>query len=310
MTSKSPVRSCDDVDGEALNYAEIKALCAGNPQIKEKMNLDVEVSKLKLLKADYQSQRYRLQDDLLQNFPKRIEASKGHIEGFKADVARLETNTHRTEEGISPMVVGDRTYTDRVEAGVALIEACKGIKTTDAEIIGSYRGFDMYISFNKHTSEFTCHMKGNMTHTATLSNDASGCISRINNAFDKIPDRLKASEVQLQTLNEQVENTKAELAKPFAFEAELAEKSARLAELDASLDIGGATPVLVPEGAEKPLGEVAAKGVASMSPGTSAQISAKGKPSLLEALERNAEKSRIMFGGGADTKENPKEVAI
>jgi hypothetical protein len=198
MTSKSPVRSCDDVDEEALSYAEIKALCAGNPAIKEKMNLDIEVSKLKLLKADHQSQMYRLQDDINLNFPKRIEAAKGHIEGFEADMARLETNTHRTEEGISPMTIGGKTLTDRVEAGQALIDACKAIKTTEGEKVGSYRGFDLTISFNKLTSEFTCSMKGAMTHVATLSNDPSGCISRINNAFDKIPDRLRASENQFK----------------------------------------------------------------------------------------------------------------
>jgi len=326
MTSKSPVRSCDDVDEEALSYAEIKALCAGNPAIKEKMNLDVEVSKLKLLKSDYQSQHYRLQDDLLQNFPKRIEAAKGHIEGFKADIARLETNTHRTEEGISPMVVAllpdltayrrdgrGKTYTDRVEAGQALIDACKAIRTSEALKIGIYRGFDLYLSFNKVTSEFTCSMKGSMTHTATLSNDPSGCISRINNAFDKIPERLRSSENQLQTLHEQVENAKAELAKPFAFEDELAEKSARLAELDASLDMDGNTPpVHVPDFDDRPGGEVAAKSTVSAVSGkainTPEAVGTKAKPSLLEALNKGVEKSRAEFGG--DDKQKPKEVAI
>ena len=167
----------------------------------------------------------------------------------------------------------------------------------------------MYISFNKITSEFTCSMKGSMTHTATLSNDPSGCISRINNAFDKIPERLKSSEVQLQTLHEQVENAKAELAKPFAFEAELAEKSARLAELDASLDMDDmpSAPIL-------PEQDDAAKSVAVKQTIKTASaydaVSAKGKPSLLEALERNAEKSRAEFGGGTDTKKTPKEAVI
>ena len=309
MTSKSPVRSCDDVDEESLSYAEIKALCAGNPTIKEKMNLDIEVSKLKLLKADYQSQHYRLQDNLLQNFPKRIEASKGHIKGFKADMERLETNTHRTEEGISPMVVGGKTYTDRGEAGAALIEACKRIKSADAVNIGSYRGFDMSISFNKIASEFTCSMKGSMTHTATLSNDASGCISRINNAFDKIPERLKSSEVQLQTLHEQAENAKTELAKPFAFEAELAEKSSRLAELNATLDMDDrpSAPILPEQ--EDVAKSVTVKQSIKIDSAYGA-VSAKGKPSLLEALERNAEKSRAVFGGGTDAKKTPKEAVI
>jgi hypothetical protein len=184
MTSKSPVRVCDDVDEQELSYAEIKALCAGNPHIKEKMNLDIEVAKLKLLKSEHQSQHYRLQDDLLKNFPKKIEAAKGHIEGFKADMARLEINTHRTEEGISPMTIGTNTYTDRGEAGAALLEACKGITTTDAVKIGSYRGFDMLISFDSFNKVFNCSMKGSMTHTTALGNDSFGNITRINNTFD------------------------------------------------------------------------------------------------------------------------------
>ena len=139
MTSKSPVRSCDDVDEDALSYAEIKALCAGNPHIKEKMQLDIEVARLKLLKADHQSQQYRLQDDILKNFPSRIESAKANIAGFKADIQRLENNTHKTEEGISPMKIGDKIYTDRGEAGIALLEACKDIKTSATTHIGSYR---------------------------------------------------------------------------------------------------------------------------------------------------------------------------
>jgi hypothetical protein len=315
MTSKSPVRSCDDVDEEALSYAEIKALCAGNPAIKEKMNLDIEVSKLKLLKADYQSNHYRLQDDLLQNYPKRIEAAKGHIEGFKADIARLETNTHRTEEGISPMVIGNKTYTDRGEAGQALIDACKAIKTTDATKIGSYRGFDMMISYNHISSEFTCSMKGNMTHTATLSSDPSGCISRINNAFDKIPERLMASENQLQTLYEQVENAKTELAKPFAFEGDLIAKSARLAELDASLDMSGATTPMPDAGLDSvgDESESAAKQVKSNLSGITTDkpdaVSAKARPSLFTAMKKGEEKSRIEFGGG-DMETKTKEAVI
>jgi len=158
-------------------------------------------------------------------------------------------------------------------------------------------------------------MKGSMTHTATLSNDPSGCISRINNAFDKIPERLRASENQLQTLHEQVENAKTELAKPFAFDADLAVKSARLAELDASLDMSGnSAPVQVPEDdIERPDDEVAAKSTVKATPGKLANtpdtVSAKAKPSLLAAIEKNAEKSRAEFGGG-DDKSKPKDVAI
>jgi hypothetical protein len=293
MTSKSPVRSCDDVDAEALSYAEIKALATGNPLIIEKAQLDSDVAKLKMSKADHKSQHYRLQDDLLQNFPKRIEAAKGHIEGFKVDMARLETNTHRTEEGISPMVIDGKTYTDRSEAGAALLDACQNIQTTEAVNVGSYRGFDLLISYDKRFNEFTCSMKGNMTHTATLGLDSSGNITRINNAFDKISERLASSEAQLQNLHEQMENTKIELQKPFAFEAELAEKSARLAELDSLLNIDGRTPPRTSEhGNVAHSGEVAAKT-------TPSNLSGKPtpKPSMLAALEKGAARSRAEFGG-------------
>jgi hypothetical protein len=310
MTSKSPVRSCDDVDEEALSYAEIKALCAGNPHIKEKMNLDIDVSKLKLLKSEHQSQRYRLEDALMQSFPKRIEATKGHIEGFKADMAKLETNTHRTEEGISPMTIGDKTYTDRGEAGAALLEACKSITTTELVKIGSYRGFDMHIAFDKHNSEFTCSMKGSMTHTAALGTDESGNITRINNAFDKIPQRLASSEAQLQTLREQVENAKTELAKPFAFEAEFAEKSARLAELDAMLNMSDSpdTERKPEQAAGRDIAVAAAAKSKTVESNTHA-ISAKERPSMLAALERGAEKSRAAFSG-TDSPPKTKEAAI
>jgi hypothetical protein len=279
MTSKSPVRACEDIDEEALSYAEIKALCAGDPKIAEKMNLDNEVAKLRLLKADYNSQHYRLQDALLKGFPTQIKTTKGHIAGFQADLARLETNTHRTEEGISPMVIAGKTYTDRGEAGAALLEACKNIETTEPTKVGSYRGFDMLLSFDSDNKKFYCAMKGGMTHGTDLGDDSFGNITRINNAFDKIPARLKSSETQLQTLHDQVKNAKIELEKPFPFEAELAEKSARLTELDTMLSLDGTLEL-----------QEAAKAAPA--------LSAKAKPSLLDQLERNAEKSRAMFGAG------------
>jgi hypothetical protein len=301
MTSKSPVRSCDDVDEQELSYAEIKALCAGNPHIKEKMNLDIDVAKLKLLKSEHQNTHYRLQDDLLKNFPQRIETAKGHIEGFKADMARLESNTHRTEESISPMTIGDKVYTDRGEAGAALLEVCKGITTTEQTKIGSYRGFDMLISFDMFNKEFKCDMKGSMTHTAMLGNDSFGNITRINNAFDKIPQRLQSSEVQLQMLYEQVENAKTELQRPFPHEQELADKTARLAELDTMLNMDE-NP-----GAEK-TGEQE-RGGDDVPERESAAMCAKEKPSILGALEQYAEKSRAMFGATEKT-EKSKEVSL
>jgi hypothetical protein len=282
MTSKSPVRSCDDVDEDALSYAEIKALCAGNPLIKEKMQLDIEVAKLKLLRADHQSQQYRLQDNLLTAFPKRIESAKAFIAAFNSDISRLETHTHKTEEGISPMTLGGRVYTERSDAGAALMEACKGITTTEQTCIGSYRGFDMFVSFDSFNKEFHIALKGEMTHTAVLGDDASGNITRINNAFDRIPQRLQSVQAELQTVHDQIENAKIELDKPFAFETEFAEKTARLAELDAMLNLDEPSePVLFPDDAE-------IAGTAAKSPNE--------KPSILEALRQGAEKSRAMFG--------------
>jgi len=302
MTSKSPVRSCDDVDEDALSYAEIKALCAGNPLIREKMELDIEVAKLRLLKGNFQSQQYRLQDDLLTNFPRRIEESKGFIECFKRDAERLETNTHKGEEGISPMTIGGKTYTDRSEAGAALLDACKSITTTTPEKIGSYRGFDMLISFDTINKAFNIIMKGSMTHTTTLGDDSSGNITRINNAFDRIPERLHSVEVQLQTLTGQMENARIELDKHFPFEKELADKSARLAVLDASLNMDGRPD----ERAGNEPVPVAAETAAKAAP----PISAKEKPSILETLKINAEKSRQMFGGKAETQDKKKETVI
>jgi len=296
MTSKSPVRSCDDVDEDALSYAEIKALCAGNPHIKEKMQLDIEVAKLKLLKADHQSQQYRLQDDLLVNFPKRIESAKRHIAGLNADIARLESNTHKSEEGISPMTIGEKTYTDRSEAGAALLDIYKNITTTEPAKIGSYRGFDMYLSFDSINKQFDLAMKGDMTHTATLGNDISGNITRINNAFEKIPQRLQSVEAQLQSVYDQIENAKTELDKPFAFDTEFAEKSARLAELDASLNMD-----------EPP--ELAAIGDEGVAEDMPEPMSAKEKPSILAALKQGVERSQSTFGVGPD-KEGRSEVCI
>ena len=260
------------------------------------MQLDIEIAKLKLLKADHTSQQYRLQDDLLVNFPKRVEGVKGHLAGFNADIARLETNTHKTEEGISPMTIGKKTYTDRGDAGAALLEACKTVKTTEKTKIGSYRGFDMSISFDSFTKEFNIDLKGSMTHTAVLGADASGNITRINNVFDKIPQRLHSSEAQLQTLYDQMENARAEFDRPFAFEAEFADKSARLAELDTMLNMDEVPePVLIGT-------EDAAKTNCPV-------IEAKEKPSILEALKQGAEKSKSLFGSKSEPEKKP-EICI
>ena len=239
MTSKSPVRTCDDMDEQALSYAEIKALCAGNPLIAEKMGLDVEVAKLKMLKASHQSQQYRLEDNLRLHFPKQIESSKLAIEGYKADITRLEVHTQRVEEGISPMKIGADSYTERKDAGTALVESCRKIKGIGPEKVGEYRGFEIHISFDTMSREYKCQLKGAMTHAVSLGADPSGNIIRIDNALDKIPVTMDKVETKLQSLYSQVENAKVELTKPFAQETELAEKSARLTELDTLLSLDG-----------------------------------------------------------------------
>lgn len=239
MTSKSPVRTCDDMDEQALSYAEIKALCAGNPLIAEKMGLDVEVAKLKMFKAHHQSQQYQLEDNLRLTFPKQIESSKLAIVGYKADMSRLEANTHKGFEGISPMKIGAFNYTERKDAGTALIQSCHNVKGTTPEKVGDYRGFDMYVYYEPLGSEYKCFLKGAMSHTVSLGIDPVGNITRIDNALERIAMTLDGTEANLQTLYSQVENAKLELAKPFPLEDELTVKSARLTELDALLSLDG-----------------------------------------------------------------------
>ena len=307
MTSKSPVRSCDDVDEDALSYAEIKALCAGNPQIKEKMQLDIEVSKLKMLKADHMSGQYRMQDELLTMYPKRIKESQDFIAAFHADIKHLETSTSITENGISPMIIGNQTYTDRIAAGEALIEACKGIETTEQVKIGEYRGFDMLLSFDNFNREFKVDLKGSMSHVAVLGDDVSGNITRINNAFERIPQRLASIETQLENLSNQQANAKAELERPFEREQELADKSKRLAELDSMLNLDGVPDIVVMGDAEIDAVDeiIEDDGIAAKAVPTSG----KKKPSLLETLERNAEKSKEMFNNALD-RNKPIEAMI
>jgi len=236
MTNKSPVRACEDIDEQALSYAEIKALCAGNPLIKEKMNLDIEVSKLQFLKSDYQKQYFSLQDSINQGFPKMINATIENIERTKSDLEKIKT--HKClDEGIAAMVINSQNYTNRTEAGEAIIEICRNIKSQDVVKIGSYRGFDLSVYFNSDTKEFTCIIKGTMTYLSGLSDDPSGNITRINNVIEKIPEQLEQLEERLQTTQEQLKNAKLELAKPFRFETDLAKKSARLVELDSLLNM-------------------------------------------------------------------------
>ena len=238
MTSKSPVRSCDDVDETALSFAEIKALCAGDPRIKERMDLDVEVAKLKLMKADHQSKQYRLEDQLLKYFPQEIETNKGYIQGFEADLETLAAHPH-PEDSFAGMEIRGDVLTDKENAGAALLDACKEVKTSDPVQIGSYRGFTMSVAFEAWKQEYTLLLKGQMTHRATLGTDPRGNLTRIDNALAQMPQRLEAVKNQLENLYQQQAAAKEEVGKPFPFEDDLRVKSARLVELDTLLNIGG-----------------------------------------------------------------------
>ena len=238
MTSKSPVRSCDDVDETALSFAEIKALCAGDPRIKERMDLDVEVAKLKLMKADHQSKQYRLEDQLLKYFPQEIETNKGYIQGFEVDLETLVAHPHPAD-GFAGMEIRGDVLTDKENAGAALLDACKEVKTSDPVQIGSYRGFIMSVEFEAWKQEYTLLLKGQMTHRATLGTDPCGNLTRIDNALAQMPQRLEAVKNQLENLYQQQAAAKEEVGKPFPFEDDLRIKSARLVELDTLLNIDG-----------------------------------------------------------------------
>ncbi len=238
MTSKSPVRSCDDVDETALSFAEIKALCAGDPRIKERMDLDVEVSRLKLMKADHQSKQYRLEDQLLKYFPEEIEKHKGFIKGFESDMEVLVAHPH-PEDGFAGMEIRGDLLTDKENAGAALLDACKEVKTSDPVQIGSYRGYAMSVEFSAWKQEYTLLLKGQMTHRATLGTDPRGNLTRIDNALAQMPQRLEAAKAQLDNLHQQQAAAKEAVGKPFLYEEELRSKNARLVELDTLLNIDG-----------------------------------------------------------------------
>ena len=240
MTSKSPVRSCDDVDEQALSYAEIKALCAGNPLIKEKMDLDIDVARLKVLKADHQSQQYRMEDKLLKYFPAEIEKQTSYIHGFEADIKTVEAHP-QIAEGFCGMEIMGKAYTEKADAGEILLAACKDTKSADLVPLGSYRGFQMELSFDSFRNEFDVTLKGAVSHRVALGTDARGNITRLDNALASIPERLERANEQLNNLYNQQEAAKAEVGKPFPQEAELTAKSQRLAELDAALNMEDST---------------------------------------------------------------------
>ena len=238
MTSKSPVRSCEDVDEQVLSYAEVKALCAGNPLIKEKMNLDVEVAKLKVLKADHQSQKYRLEDKLLKEFPASIQCQKAEIAALQQDAKAVESNP-QVKDGFCGMTVKGMHFEDKLAAGERLLLACKEMPTAETVTLGHYRGFGFDLRFDTFRNEYQAVLRGATSHFVPLGTDARGNLTRLDNALDSFPDRIARAENQLQTLYQQRDAAQVEVEKPFPKEAELAEKSARLAELDALLNMEG-----------------------------------------------------------------------
>ena len=238
MSSKSPVRACEDVDETALSFAEIKALCAGDPRIKERMDLDVDVSRLKLMKADHQSKQYRLEDQLLKYFPQEIEAHKGFIEGFEADMETLAAHPHPTD-GFAGMEVRGDILTDKENAGAALLDACGEVKSSEPVQLGTYRGFTMSVAFDAFNQEYKLQLKGQMTHRVELGKDPRGNLTRIDNALSSMPDRLQGTKSQLDNLYQQQAAAKEEAGKAFPYEEELRAKTARLVELDSELNMDG-----------------------------------------------------------------------
>lgn len=237
MTSKSPVRSCEDVDEAALSYAEVKALATGNPYIKEKMDLDIQVSKLKLMKANHTSQKYRLEDNITQHYPHQIAIFKERIEGFTADMNKYAKNKPEDKEQFF-MQVGGKSYTDKKEAGTAIIAMCKEIKGINASAdVGEYLGFKLNVTFDSFNNKFVMNVKGAMSHPMEVGSDPLGNITRINNVLEAMPLQLEEAQMKLSNVKHQLETAKAEVDKPFPQEAELAEKLERLAELNSLLNM-------------------------------------------------------------------------
>ena len=247
MTSKSPVRSAEDVDEQALSYAEIKALASGNPMIKEKMDLDIEVSKLKLLKANHLSQKYALEDAISKGFPKQIAEMQARIAGYGADIATVKENTHPNGDGFYPLTLAGVTYAEKKEAGAALLTMCQTMLSPEATQIGSYRSLTLELSFDTFAREYRLTMIGQLRHTVTLGTDVFGNLQRMDNALEGLPIKEQACREQLSNLQTQLETAKAEVQKPFPREEELTTKTARLEELNALLNMDNKAPEPVQE---------------------------------------------------------------
>lgn len=244
MTSKSPVRACEDVDDTALSYAEIKALATGNPYIKEKMDLDIQVSKLKLLKANHTSQKYRLETEIARNYPVKITALKERIAGLKADAEAVKPLLEKDKEKDDfSIIIGGKTYTDRKEAGTALIAACAGLKAVDATgQVGEFHGFRLYSDFDSFNQIYKLTIKRQCSYQIEIGKDPLGNMYRINNALSGIEKKLAEMEVNLETVQQQLATAKVEVEKPFAKEEELTEKMERLSELNALLNMDESGP--------------------------------------------------------------------
>ena len=257
MTSKSPVRSCEDVDEAALTYAEVKALATGNPYIKEKMDLDIQVSRLKLMKANHTSQIYRLEDNIAKNYPKQIEVLQERIRGFQTDMETVRKNLPADKDNFS-MKVGNRIFTDKKEAGTAILAMCQEMDSLQQTVeIGEYAGMRMKVAFDSFNRKFVMSLKGELSHNFELGSDAFGNITRLYNVLDGMAGELSEAETKLNNVTHQLETAKLEVQKPFPAEEELKEKMERLAELDAllNMDEKGETPVLENEPTVTPLGE-------------------------------------------------------
>ena len=245
MTSKSPVRSAEDVDEQALSYAEIKALASGNPMIKEKMDLDIEVSKLKLLKANHLSQKYALEDAISKGFPKQIAETQARIAGYGTDIATVKENTHPNGDGFSPLTLAGVTHADKKEAGAALLAMCQTMLSPEATQVGSYRGLTLELAFDTFAREYRLTMIGQLRHTVTLGTDVFGNLQRMDNALEGLPIKEQACREQLSNLQTQLETAKAEVQKPFPRETELNTKTARLEELNTLLNLDHKEPEIV-----------------------------------------------------------------
>ena len=257
MTSKSPVRSCEDVDEAALTYAEVKALATGNPYIKEKMDLDIQVSRLKLMKANHTSQIYRLEDNIAKNYPKQIEVLQERIRGFQTDMETVRKNLPADKDNFS-MKVGNRIFTDKKEAGTAILAMCQEMDSLQQTVeIGEYAGMKMKVTFDSFNRKFVMSLKGELSHNFELGSDAFGNITRLHNVLDGMAGELSESETKLNNVTHQLETAKMEVQKPFPAEEELKENMERLAELDAllNMDEKDETPVLENEPTVTPLGE-------------------------------------------------------